>query len=169
MYVGECFMNPSRQPVRIWCAEVLLENCRVALTFDPRSTCHTHAVHGDPYVVGRLWIAMGDSEGECHLAHTDGGFSSVGFSDLAASAGIGGLGLSAFAERVGIPCLRVQDHNDADAVAALEAMHPDVVAFTGGGMIRQPLLDVSGAGIFNTHMGILPEYRGIDVVADPHA
>jgi hypothetical protein len=75
-----------------------------------------------------------------------------GFSDLAENAGIGRERLSAFTKRTGIPYLRVDDHNDPDAVAALQAMRPDVVVFTGGGIIRQPLLDVSGAGIFNTHM-----------------
>jgi len=112
-------------------------------------------------LIRKVWkkLVLGSQDG---VAETE-----PGFSDLAESAGIGGVRLSAFAKPTGIPCLRVRDHNDPDAVAALEAMRPDVVAFTGGGIIRQPLLDVSGAGIFNTHMGVLPEYRGMDVVEWP--
>jgi methionyl-tRNA formyltransferase len=46
-------------------------------------------------------------------------------------------------------------------------MEPDVVAFTGGGIIRNALIEAAGRGIFNAHMGRLPEYRGMDVVEWP--
>jgi len=36
--------------------------------------------------------------------------------------------------------------------------------FTGGGLIRKPLLDLSNLGVINCHMGKLPSYRGMDVV-----
>lgn len=90
-----------------------------------------------------------------------------GFNDLAREAGMERIGLSAFAKREGIPCVRVGDHNDAETLAALVSMEPTVVAFTGGGIIRPPLIEASGQGIFNTHMGVLPAYRGMDVVEWP--
>jgi folate-dependent phosphoribosylglycinamide formyltransferase PurN len=90
-----------------------------------------------------------------------------GFNDIARDAGMQGLRLSAFARREGIRFTRVGDHNDAESLAALEEMRPDVVAFTGGGIIRQPLIDAAGRGIFNTHMGVLPRYRGMDVIEWP--
>jgi len=79
LYFGEYFMNPRREPVRIWRVDALLEDFSVAFTFDQPRTRHVHAVHADPYVAGRLWITMGDFEGECFLAYTDDGFSSVNF------------------------------------------------------------------------------------------
>ena len=90
-----------------------------------------------------------------------------GFHDLAREAGVADLSLRTFAKRHEIPFVSVGDHNDDDGIAALEAMAPDVVAFTGGGIIRQRLIDVAGRGIFNTHMGPLPQYRGMDVVEWP--
>ena len=39
--------------------------------------------------------------------------------------------------------------------------------YTGGGILRNPLLEASGRGVFNAHMGILPRYRGTDVVEWP--
>lgn len=90
-----------------------------------------------------------------------------GFNDIARDAGIEGIGLSAFAKREGIPCVRVGDHNGPEALAALASMDPAVVAFTGGGIIRPPLIEAAGQGIFNAHMGVLPAYRGMDVVEWP--
>jgi len=90
-----------------------------------------------------------------------------GFHDIAARAGVVDQSLSEFAQQHGIPFHNVKDHNDPEAIAALESMRPDVVAFTGGGIIRKPLLEAAGRGIFNTHMGPLPAYRGMDVVEWP--
>jgi methionyl-tRNA formyltransferase len=41
---------------------------------------------------------------------------------------------------------------------------PDVIAFTGGGLLRKELLRIPRQGILNCHSGILPSYRGMDVV-----
>lgn len=90
-----------------------------------------------------------------------------GFHDLAARAGVADVGLAAFCRREGIQHIAVKDHNDPEAIVALREMQPDVVAFTGGGIIRKDLIEASGRGIFNTHMGPLPPYRGMDVVEWP--
>jgi len=75
--------------------------------------------------------------------------------------------LAHWARRHGVAFLGVSDHNDPEAIDRLRRSQPDVVAFTGGGLVRSGLLEVSGRGIFNTHMGILPPYRGMDVVEWP--
>ncbi len=90
-----------------------------------------------------------------------------GFHDLASRAGVGKRSLKRLASDAGVPFRSVDDHNAPESIDALRAMRPDVVAFTGGGIIRQPLIEASGLGIFNTHMGPLPEYRGMDVVEWP--
>ncbi|MCR9095924.1 MAG: hypothetical protein NXI30_17010 [bacterium] len=90
-----------------------------------------------------------------------------GFHDRTREAGVADLSLDAFARQRGIPIVHVADHNDDESIAAIRDMRPDVVGFTGGGIIRQKLIDVAGRGIFNTHMGPLPAYRGMDVVEWP--
>ena len=75
--------------------------------------------------------------------------------------------LRGFAAAHGIPHLPVSDPNTDEAVAWVRQRAPDVVAFTGGGLVRAPLLEASGQGILNAHMGLLPPYRGMDVVEWP--
>ena len=55
--------------------------------------------------------------------------------------------------------------NDDDAAKLLERYAPDAVLYTGGGVIRKHILDLAGRGIVNCHMGMLPPYRGYDVVS----
>jgi methionyl-tRNA formyltransferase len=90
-----------------------------------------------------------------------------GFYDLVHELDVDAATLSGFARRHGVPFLKVRDHNDPASIAFLLRAAPDAVAFTGGGLIRKPVLDASGHGVFNTHMGVLPPYRGMDVVEWP--
>jgi methionyl-tRNA formyltransferase len=69
--------------------------------------------------------------------------------------------------KFGIPVIPCNDLNDPTVVDGLKDQHPDLVVFTGGGLIRQDVLDHSGHGVMNCHMGILPNYRGMDVVEWP--
>ncbi len=57
--------------------------------------------------------------------------------------------------------------NDALVAEALLQIKPRLVVFTGGGLIRESILELSGQGVVNCHMGILPPYRGMDVVEWP--
>jgi methionyl-tRNA formyltransferase len=78
------------------------------------------------------------------------GISERSFDDILASAGA--------------PLHRAEDLNARGSIAFVEGLRPDVVVFTGGGLLRGPLLRASGAGVLNAHMGILPAYRGMDVI-----
>ncbi|MBW2270500.1 MAG: hypothetical protein JRH16_18195 [Deltaproteobacteria bacterium] len=91
----------------------------------------------------------------------------TGFLELAQREGMDGTTLSQLAHRHGVEYLRTGSHNDPSALELLQRVEPDVVAFTGGGIIRRPMLEAAGQGIFNTHMGPLPEYRGMDVAEWP--
>jgi len=77
LYFGEYHMNPRREPVRIWRVSSELDRWEVAHVFDEPRIRHVHAVHVDPYRSDRLWITMGDFDGECFLAYTDDGFAKV--------------------------------------------------------------------------------------------
>jgi folate-dependent phosphoribosylglycinamide formyltransferase PurN len=66
-----------------------------------------------------------------------------------------------------IPVVYCKTLNDSDVHEFLGETHPEVVAFTGGGLIGEKTLKKSGSGVLNCHMGVLPEYRGMDVVEWP--
>jgi len=66
-----------------------------------------------------------------------------------------------------IPCLVTSDHNSKRSIAFLSKLKPDVIAFTGGGLLRKELLTIPRLGVLNCHGGMLPNYRGMDVVEWP--
>jgi len=68
-----------------------------------------------------------------------------------------------------IPYLVTTNHNSVSAQKLLARVQPDVIAFTGGGLIRSEVLAIPKLGVLNCHSGILPEYRGMDVVEWPVA
>lgn len=65
-------------------------------------------------------------------------------------------------EQHGIPYQFTSDFHAADSLQFIEDANCALVAFTGGGLIRQPLIAKAGLGVLNCHMGILPKYRGMD-------
>ena len=75
--------------------------------------------------------------------------------------------LQAIAAQAGCTCLTVGDHNDQKSLDFIRAQAPDAIAFTGGGLIRRDLLGIPKLGVLNCHMGLLPPYRGMDVVEWP--
>jgi len=72
--------------------------------------------------------------------------------------------VSDFRKQYGIPVVYCRTLNDEIVVEGLKRIRPDVVVFTGGGLIRKDVLMNSGAGVLNCHMGVLPDYRGMDVI-----
>lgn len=86
---------------------------------------------------------------------------------LAKECHLPGSTLSEVCAAHGIPCRTFSDHNAPSALQFLSSMNPDVVAFTGGGLIRKKLLEIPTLGTVNCHMGPLPRYRGMDVVEYP--
>jgi len=64
----------------------------------------------------------------------------------------------------GIPCFYCDDFNEPKVLEILEKKRPEIIFFTGGGLLREGVLQRAGDGVLNCHMGILPEYRGMDVV-----
>ena len=72
--------------------------------------------------------------------------------------------LSHLAKDLKIPYHIVADHNHPKSLQILQNIQPDIIFFTGGGLLRQPLLAIPRLGVLNCHTGILPQYRGMDVV-----
>jgi folate-dependent phosphoribosylglycinamide formyltransferase PurN len=82
----------------------------------------------------------------------------------AEKAGLGYKSLKDIARTHQIPYRQVADFNHPDSIAFLRDQAPRIILFTGGGLIRKDLLAVPELGVLNCHSGILPEYRGMDVV-----
>ena len=61
----------------------------------------------------------------------------------------------------GFPIVVCKDHNAPAAIAQLNDWSPDLTIFTGGKILRKPLLRVPRLGVLNAHLGLLPEIRGM--------
>jgi hypothetical protein len=61
----------------------------------------------------------------------------------------------------GFPVVICKDQNAPDSIARLRQWSPDLIVFTGGNILRKPLLDVPRLGVLNVHLGLLPEIRGM--------
>jgi folate-dependent phosphoribosylglycinamide formyltransferase PurN len=93
----------------------------------------------------------------------DGGSARNSLSAFLAESSIQRESVPALCRRNGIPIRYCYDFNDADFVAWVKASSAQAIVFTGGGLLRQPLLDATPKGVLNCHMGILPRYRGMDL------
>jgi methionyl-tRNA formyltransferase len=72
--------------------------------------------------------------------------------------------LGELAKKQGIPILSVTDHNLPEAELFLKNAAPDLIVFTGGGLIRDSILAIPRLGVLNCHSGWLPRFRGMDVI-----
>src|ERR1700691_4803790 len=71
------------------------------------------------------------------------------------------LSLRAVTELYCFPVASCADQNGSDSIALLKEWSPDLIIFTGGNILRKPLLDVPRLGVLNVHLGLLPEVRGM--------
>ena len=62
---------------------------------------------------------------------------------------------------------KVGSFNDSKLLFKLKNLKIDIGAFCGGGLLRNDFLNCFSFGVINCHMGILPKYRGMDVVEWP--
>jgi hypothetical protein len=76
-YVGEYFLNPARESVRIWRIAPDLSSWEVAHQFDSGSIRHVHGIYRDPFDPSALWVTTGDAQGECHLYRTGDRFRTL--------------------------------------------------------------------------------------------
>jgi hypothetical protein len=76
-YIGEYFMNPARECVRIWRLSPDLATWEIAHEFPAGSIRHVHGLYQDPFEPSALWITTGDSQGECHLFYTNDRFRTL--------------------------------------------------------------------------------------------
>ncbi len=72
--------------------------------------------------------------------------------------------LFAWSQKRNIPIKSVATFNSIAALEFLKKEHPDLLLFTGGGLLRKDLISLPALGVLNCHSGWLPQYRGMDVV-----
>jgi len=77
IYFGEYFLNPMRNPVRVWRIRPDLRGLEVAWEFPEKSVRHVHSVCLDPYDSGVIWVATGDDTNECYLWRTNDQFQTL--------------------------------------------------------------------------------------------
>lgn len=58
----------------------------------------------------------------------------------------------------------VDNFNDENVVKEIKEINPTIIVFTGGGILKKQVLMASKIGVLNCHMGILPNYRGMDII-----
>jgi hypothetical protein len=76
-YFGEYFMNPDRDPVRIWRVSTELDSWEIAHEFNAGSIRHIHGVYKDTFDRETMWVTVGDYAGECYFFKTVDGFHSM--------------------------------------------------------------------------------------------
>lgn len=74
IYFGEYFMNPERNPVRIWVVSSNLTHWQAVHEFE--NIRHVHGVYRDPYDEQIFWITVGDFKGECYILKSEDRFKS---------------------------------------------------------------------------------------------
>ena len=65
----------------------------------------------------------------------------------------------------GVPVKFCNDFHSQEVIDFISHLECDLIVFTGGGIIRNKILDLPNLGVLNCHMGILPTYRGMDCVS----
>lgn len=58
----------------------------------------------------------------------------------------------------------VSNINNEKSLKHLRSLNPDVIISVGGGIVRRKLIDIPRLGVLNAHMGLLPEYKGMNVL-----
>jgi folate-dependent phosphoribosylglycinamide formyltransferase PurN len=59
------------------------------------------------------------------------------------------------------PIATCHAQNSPRSIVRLKQWAPDSIIFTGGDILRQPLLELPRLGVLNVHLGLLPEIRGM--------
>jgi methionyl-tRNA formyltransferase len=75
--------------------------------------------------------------------------------------------IKTFAKRNSIKVIECKEFNTPHVETTITQGNIDAVIFTGGGIIRESIIKAPKKGIINCHMGLLPQYRGMDVVEWP--
>jgi methionyl-tRNA formyltransferase len=68
----------------------------------------------------------------------------------------------------GVKVIRCETLNDATVIDKLKNIKASYGIFTGGGILKKDVLKQFEIGVLNCHAGILPHFRGMDVIEWPY-
>jgi methionyl-tRNA formyltransferase len=58
----------------------------------------------------------------------------------------------------------VNSINEEKCLVHLRTLNPNIIVYTGGGIVRRKLIEIPSIGILNAHMAYLPDYKGMNVL-----
>ena len=58
----------------------------------------------------------------------------------------------------------VENFNGIESEKMLEGLRPDIIILAGTRIIKPNIIKIPSVGIINAHPGLLPKYRGVDVI-----
>lgn len=70
--------------------------------------------------------------------------------------------VSEFCGQANIPVCKVDTLSSAKAIEKSKSIQPDIIVYSGGGIIREKLIDTSKNAVLNAHSGPLPKIRGMN-------
>lgn len=59
----------------------------------------------------------------------------------------------------------VVDFNGSECLKLLSELSPDIIVLAGAPILKPPVLSTAKMAVLNAHPGLLPRYRGVDVIA----
>lgn len=60
---------------------------------------------------------------------------------------------------------RIADFNGPECFELLTELRPDIIVLAGAPILKSPILSTAKTAVLNAHPGLLPKYRGVDVIA----
>jgi len=60
--------------------------------------------------------------------------------------------------------ITITNFNDLEFKKKLNSIEPDLIILGGARIIKQHIIETARIGVLNAHPGILPKYRGVDVI-----
>lgn len=66
--------------------------------------------------------------------------------------------------RYNFDILYSDDMNSSSTVTSLTKLNLDILIYCSGGILKGPLIHTPKIGVLNAHMGILPKFRGMNVL-----
>lgn len=76
-YVGEYFLNKNRERVNIFQITNNATDINVIYSFSAGEIRHIHGIFRDPFMANRLWVTVGDENGECFIFYSDDEFETI--------------------------------------------------------------------------------------------
>jgi hypothetical protein len=86
------------------------------------------------------------------------------FAERLRAEGVLGQTIPSFCKRQGIPWHVVPSLNADESIALVKRYAPACAIYSGGGILRKPLIEALPGGILNMHCGPLPHIRGMNGV-----